>query len=85
MAQLVITIIAALVALTYGTLALVCPERIQKWWVSNSLRQKVAMKLYGRFLKSEKYILHLRIMGAVALVMSALLFISAFKVAESLR
>lgn len=85
MAQLVITIIAALVALTYGTLALVWPERIQKWWVSNSLRQKVAMKLYGRFLKSEKYILHLRIMGAVALVVSALLFISAFRVAESLR
>ena len=85
MAQLVITIIAALIALTYGTLALVWPERIQKWWVSNSVRQKVAMKLYGRSLKSGKYILHLRIMGAVALVVSALLFISAFKVVESLR
>lgn len=84
MAQLLLTIIAALVALVYGVVALVWPHRIQKWWVSNRLRRKVAMKVYGRYLETEGYILHLRIMGAIAVLLSALLFASAFKIAESL-
>ena len=84
MAQLLLTIIAALVALAYGAVALVWPERIQKWWVTNPIRRRVAMKVYGRFVKSEKYILHLRIMGAGAVLVSALLFFSAFKIAGSL-
>lgn len=84
MVQLILTIIAALITLAYGSVALVWPERIQTWWVVNPIRRKVAMKVYGTLIKEEKYVLHLRITGAVAVVVSALLFASVFKMGQTL-
>jgi hypothetical protein len=77
------TLLAALIVLAYGSVALVWPQRIQKWWSGNRLRRSVAMKVYGKFVESPTYVLHLRVMGAVAVVVGALLFASAFKMAES--
>ena len=83
-AQLLLTFIAALVALAYASMAVVWPHRIQKWWVANRLRRNVAMKIYGRFVQSPNYILRLRITGMAAVVVSVLLFSSAFKLLWSL-
>lgn len=79
MAQDVITIAAALIALAYGTVALVWPHRIQKWWLTQRLRRRVALKIYGLFVDSPRYVLYLRLTGAVALLASLFLFYSVFK------
>lgn len=78
MIQVVITLVAALIAFTYGTLALVWPHKIQKWWISQRLRRTVALKIYGLFVESPRYILFLRLTGAVSLIASLVLFYSAF-------
>lgn len=83
MAQGVITVVAALVAFAYGIVATLWPRRIQKWWTTQRLRKKVALKIYGLFVESPRYILYLRLTGAVALIVSLILFYSAFRVAGS--
>ncbi len=83
MALLVTTFIAALVAFAYGTMALVWPHRIQKWWISQRLRKRVALKIYGLFVESPRYILYLRLTGAVSVIVSLILFYSAFRLAVS--
>ena len=79
MAQNVVTVAAALIALAYGILALAWPHRIQKWWITQRLRKRVALKIYGLFVESPRYILYLRLTGAVSLIMSLFLFYSVFK------
>ena len=76
-------IVAALVALTYGTVALVWPERIQKWWLGTRIRRTVAMKVYGKFIESPGYLRHLRYTGVMAVIGSALIFAAAFQLAKS--
>lgn len=83
MAQLVTTVVAALIAFAYGTVALVWPHRIQRWWISQRLRKRVALKIYGLFVESPRYILYLRLTGAVSLILSLILFYSAFRLAVS--
>ena len=77
MAQLIMTIVAALIALAYGVIALVWPHRIQQWWMSERLRKRVALKIYGLFVESPRYVLYLRLTGAVSLIVSLFLFYSA--------
>lgn len=77
MAQLIMTIVAALIALAYGVIALVWPHRIQQWWMSERLRKRVALKIYGLFVESPRYLLYLRLTGAVSLIVSLFLFYSA--------
>lgn len=76
--QLVMTIIAASIALAYGVIALLLPHRIQRWMTHDRLHRVVALKVYGRFVQSPKYILYLRLTGAASIAASALLFSSAF-------
>ena len=77
MAQLIMVIVAALVTLVYGVIALVWPHRIQKWWISERLRKRVALKIYGLLVESPRYILYLRMTGVVSLIVSLFLFYSA--------
>lgn len=77
MARVVITFVAALLACTYGALALIWPHRIQKWWITERLRRRVALKIYGVFVQSPRYILYLRLTGVVSLIASLVLFYSA--------
>ena len=79
MATLVITIIAALVSAGYGIIALVWPHAIQRWWVGERLRKRIALKIYGLVVESPRYILYLRITGAVSLIVSMILFFSALR------
>ena len=81
MAQLVMTVVAALVAGSYGLVALFSPHRIQRWWISQRLRRRVALKVYGLFVESPRYILYLRVTGAVSLIVSLILFYSALRLA----
>ena len=84
MAQGVITIVAALIAFAYGIVATVWPHRIQKWWISQRLRKKVALKIYGLFVESPRYILYLRVTGGVSLIVSLILFYSVLGLAGSM-
>lgn len=77
MAQLAMTIMAALIIGTYGVIALVWPQRIQKWWMTQRLRKRVALKIYGLYVESPRYILYLRITGVVAVIVSLFLICSA--------
>ena len=77
MAQLVITVIAALVTGAYAVIALVWPHKIQKWWISQRLRKRVALKIYGLFVESPRYIVYLRMTGIVSLIVSLFLFYSS--------
>lgn len=77
MAQLIMTIVAAFITLAYAIVALVWPHRIQKWWVSQRLRKRVALKIYGLFVESPRYILYLRMTGVVSLIVSLFLSYSA--------
>jgi hypothetical protein len=73
------TLAAALVAAGYGLVALVWPHRIQRWWISQRLRRKVALKIYGLFVESPRYIIYLRVTGAVSLIVSLFLFYAALR------
>ena len=77
MAQLLMTIVAASIALAYAVVALVWPHSIQKWWISQRLRKLVARKIYGLFVESPRYIIYLRMTGVVSLIVSLFLFYSA--------
>ena len=77
MAQLLMTIVAASIALAYAVVALVWPHSIQKWWISQRLRKLVALKIYGLFVESPRYIIYLRMTGVVSLIVSLFLFYSA--------
>lgn len=79
MARDLVTVAAALIALAYGIVALVWPHRIQKWWISQRLRRKVALKIYGLVVESPRYILYLRLTGGVALIVSLFLLYSVFR------
>lgn len=79
MAQDVVTVAAALIALAYGTVALVWPHRIQKWWITQRVRKRVALKIYGLLVESPRYILYLRFTGAVSLIVSLFLLYSVFR------
>lgn len=81
MAQLLMTVVAALVAAGYGLVALFSPHRIQRWWISQRLRRSVARKVYGLFVESPRYIFYLRVTGTVSLIVSLILFYSAFRLA----
>lgn len=83
MAQLVTTSVAALIVFAYGMVALVWPHRIQKWWLSQRLRKRVALKTYGLLVESPRFILYLRLTGAVSLIVFLILFYSAFRLAVS--
>ena len=78
MTKVVITLVAALVAFAYGTLAFLWPHKIQQWWVSQRLRRRVALKIYGLIVESPRYILFLRLTGAASLIASLILFYSVF-------
>lgn len=79
MGQNVTTVVAALIAFAYGTIALVWPHRIQKWWISQRLRKRVALKIYGLFIESPRYIVYLRLTGAVSLIVALFLLYSVFR------
>lgn len=81
MGQFVITFVAALVAGGYGIVALFSPHRIQQWWISRRLRRRIELKIYGLVVESPRYILYLRITGVVSLIVSLVLFYSAFRLA----
>lgn len=81
MAQIVIAFVAALVAGGYGLVALFSPHRIQQWWISQRLRRRIALKIYGLVVESPRYILYLRVTGVVSLIVSLILFYSAFRLA----
>ena len=81
MGQFVITFVAALVAGGYGLVALVWPHKIQRWWISHRLRRRIALKIYGLVVESPRYILYLRVTGVVSLIVSLILFYSAFRLA----
>ena len=72
-----LNVLAALVVLTYGLVALALPHKIRKWMVHDRVRRLVAIEAYGRWIDSPKYIRHLRVTGGVAIVASMLLFYSA--------
>jgi hypothetical protein len=77
--QFVITFVAALMAGGYGLVALFSPHRIQRWWISERLRRRIALKIYGLVVESPRYILYLRVTGVVSLFVSLILFYSAFR------
>ena len=81
MAQFVITFVAALVVGGYGLVALFSPHRIQRWWITQRLRRKVALRVYGLLVESPRYILYLRVTGAVSLIVSLILFYSVLSLA----
>ena len=83
MAQVVAIVVAGLIAGAYGTIALLWPHRIQKWWISQRLRKRVALKIYGLVVESPRYILYLRVTGAVSLIVSLILFYSVYRLAVS--
>ena len=78
MARDVITVVAAIISFAYGILALVWPHRIQQWWITERLRKRVALKIYGLLVESPRYILYLRLTGALSLIAGLFLFYSVF-------
>ena len=52
--------------------------------LDDRVRRLVAIKAYGRWVESPKYIRYLRITGGIAILASMLLFYSALTPAESL-
>ena len=83
-AQLIGTIIAASVAFVYGLIALAYPYGIQRWLTPNRLQRKVSLRVYGRMVESPKYIRHLRITGAISVIISSLLVYFAFVMASKM-
>lgn len=75
--QFLLDVSVALVVLIYGLLAVALPHKIRKWMVADRVRRFVAIKAYGRWVESPKYIRHLRVTGGVAILASMLLFYSA--------
>lgn len=77
MGHFLLNVSAGLVVLIYGLFALALPHKIRKWMVHDRVRRLVAIKAYGRWVESPKYIRHLRVTGGVAILASMLLFYSA--------
>lgn len=77
MGKFLLNVSVALVVLIYGLFALTLPHKIRKWIVHDRVRRLVAIKAYGRWVESPKYIRHLRVTGGVAILASMLLFYSA--------
>lgn len=81
MAQFVITFVAALVVGGYGLVALFSPHRVQRWWLTQRLRRRVALRVYGLLVESPRYILYLRVTGALSLIGALALFYSVLRLA----
>lgn len=77
MGHFLLNVSVALVVLIYGLFALALPHKIRKWMVHDRVRRLVAIKAYGSWVESPKYIRHLRVTGGVAILASMLLFYSA--------
>lgn len=70
---LLLTFIAALIALAVGSSALFLPGAIQRWIVNDPLRRRVMMTLYGEFVESPGYMLSLRVKGLIFVLLSIML------------